>query len=347
MKLGALVLVLVAALLLFAGFETARLPPEAGMGPQPQLPSPRRSLVPTVRIARAVGWSDGVTPVAAEGLEVSAFATGLDHPRWLYRLPNGDVLVAESNSPRRHRGGVVGWVARKAMDFAGAGAPSANRLTLLRDADGDGRAEVREVFARGLNSPLGMALVGGTLYVACTDAHGGHALRAWRHARGRPARDRGGPAGRRAQRPLGAQCHCQRRRKSAVRHRGFGHQHRRCRPRGRTRPCRHPRGGSCGAHAQALRHRPAQPQWPGVGAAHRRAVDRGQRARPAGQRPRARLPRARGGRRFLRLAVELVRRARGCTREAAGRAARGLGARARLRTRRAHGGAGSGVRRRR
>jgi glucose/arabinose dehydrogenase len=152
--------------------ETARLPPSAGEGPQPTLPPPNKTLIPTVNVAPASGWPAGKTPVAANGMRVTAFASGLSHPRWLLVLPNGDVLVAESNAPERPEQGkgVKGWVMKQMMKKAGAGTPSANRITLLRDADGDGVAEARSPFAEGLNSPFGMALVGNTLYVANTDA---------------------------------------------------------------------------------------------------------------------------------------------------------------------------------
>src|SRR5688572_11328205 len=152
--------------------ETARLPPSAGEGPQPSLPPPNKTLIPTVKIAPASGWPSGKTPVAANGMRVSAFASGLSHPRWLHVLPNGDVLVAESSAPPRPEDGkgVKGWAMKKFMKDAGSGVPSANRITLLRDADGDGVAEQRSVFAEGLNSPFGMALVGDALYVANTDA---------------------------------------------------------------------------------------------------------------------------------------------------------------------------------
>jgi glucose/arabinose dehydrogenase len=150
----------------------ARLPFEAGVGPQPTLPPPNPTLLPTLHIAPAKGWPAGATPVAAAGLAVKALATGLDHPRWLYVLPNGDVLVAESNAPPRPEQGtgIKGWIKKLFMKRAGAGVPSANRITLLRDADGDGMAETRTVFLQGLNSPFGMALVGRNLYVANTDA---------------------------------------------------------------------------------------------------------------------------------------------------------------------------------
>jgi len=151
----------------------AALPPEAGYGATPQLPAPRRSLIPQVKIAEAVGWPAGVAPRPAPGLRVQAFATGLDHPRWLYRLPNGDILVAESNAPARpdtRKGGVRDWIAGLIMGRAGAGVPSADRITLLRDADGDGVAELQTPILEGLRSPFGMALVGDRLYVANADA---------------------------------------------------------------------------------------------------------------------------------------------------------------------------------
>lgn len=165
--------ILVGTVVLSACAEQAKLPVEAGIGQNPKLPSPVKGLIPTVNIAPAEGWPDGAAPKASPGLAVTAFASGLDHPRWLYTLPNGDVLVAESNRPADAEGarsGIVGWVMKKVMKRAGAGVPSANRITLLRDADGDGKPEVRTAFLEGLNSPFGMALVGDTLYVANTDA---------------------------------------------------------------------------------------------------------------------------------------------------------------------------------
>ncbi len=146
--------------------------PMAGYGPDPVLPAPHHGLLPTVKIAPAVGWKNGALPSPAVGLKVSAFATGLDHPRWLYVLPNGDVLVAETNAPPKPEDGkgLKGWIMKKEMTRAGAAAPTANRITLLRDADGDGVAEVHTVLLQGLNSPFGMALVGHDLYVANSDA---------------------------------------------------------------------------------------------------------------------------------------------------------------------------------
>ena len=142
------------------------------MGKDPALPPPRETLIPTVHVATAVGWEGGELPTPAPGLLVTPFARGLDHPRWLYVLPNGDVLVAETNAPPRpgRGGGIKAWFMKHFMKQAGAATPSANRITLLRDADGDGIAEVRSPFLENLNSPFGMVLVGDELYVANTDA---------------------------------------------------------------------------------------------------------------------------------------------------------------------------------
>ncbi|HMB42757.1 MAG TPA: sorbosone dehydrogenase family protein, partial [Luteimonas sp.] len=152
--------------------ESATLSVDQGSGPQPTLPPPQHRLIPTIKIATATGWPAGVTPVAASGLTVNAFAANLDHPRWIYVLPNGDVLVAESNAPPKPDDGkgIKGAVMKSAMKRAGAAVASANRITLLRDGDGDGVAETRTVFLADLNSPFGMALVGNTFYVANTDA---------------------------------------------------------------------------------------------------------------------------------------------------------------------------------
>ncbi|MCC7266367.1 MAG: sorbosone dehydrogenase family protein [Caulobacteraceae bacterium] len=141
-----------------------------GYGPDPDLPAPKSSLLPTVKIAKIRGWPEGQTPAAPAGFRVAPLATGLSHPRWLYVLPNGDVLVAETDGPQRKPEGLRGFIASLLMKQAGANQPSANRITLLRDADGDGAAEVRTTFLQGLNSPFGMALAGGQFYVANTDA---------------------------------------------------------------------------------------------------------------------------------------------------------------------------------
>jgi glucose/arabinose dehydrogenase len=162
---------LLIGLLSLSGCESSELSADAGYGPNPQLPPPNPSLIPTINIAKAVGWQAGETPTVAAGLAVNAFASGLQHPRWLYVLPNGDVLVAETNAPPSEGGGGLrGWAMGKVMERAGAGVPSPNRITLLRDADGDGVAELQTPFLEDLNSPFGMALVGENLYIANADA---------------------------------------------------------------------------------------------------------------------------------------------------------------------------------
>ena len=151
----------------------AKLPLTAGIGPNPELPAPKSSLIPTVKVADAKGWSGAEKPTVAAGLVVTAFARQLDHPRSIYVLPNGDVLVAETNGPADRPDndkGIKAWFFRHFQKKAGAAVPSANRITLLRDTDGDGVAETRSVFLDHLYSPFGMALVGDTLYVANSNA---------------------------------------------------------------------------------------------------------------------------------------------------------------------------------
>ncbi|MBP6704776.1 MAG: sorbosone dehydrogenase family protein [Vicinamibacteria bacterium] len=152
--------------------SAARLPLAAGTGVQPVLPPPNRSLIPVINVATAKGWAQGATPTAADGMSVAAFASGLDHPRWLYVLPNGDVLVAETNGPPRPQNnkGIRGWFFKRFQKKAGGAVPSANQITLLRDRNGDGIVETRSIFLKGLHSPFGMVLVGNVIYVANTDA---------------------------------------------------------------------------------------------------------------------------------------------------------------------------------
>jgi glucose/arabinose dehydrogenase len=153
--------------------DSPGLPVEATMGPNPRLPAPEKHLVPTVNIAPAKGWPSGAKPNAPQGFTVSAYASGLDHPRWLYVLPNGDVLVAETDAPVKpdDKKGVKGFVMKEVMKRAGSGArPSANRITLLRGLNADGSAAMKKVFMTNLNSPFGMALIGNDFYVAATDA---------------------------------------------------------------------------------------------------------------------------------------------------------------------------------
>ena len=146
--------------------------PADTVGPHPVIKPVDEHLIPTAQVAKAVGWKPDARPMAAPGVAVNAFASGLHHPRWLYVLPNGDVLVAETNEPPKpeDKKGVEAAAMGVLQKKAGAAAPTPNRIILLRDADGDGVAEVRAVFIDALHSPFGMALVGNDLYVADTDA---------------------------------------------------------------------------------------------------------------------------------------------------------------------------------
>jgi glucose/arabinose dehydrogenase len=144
----------------------------AGFGPNPNLPPPHTTLIPTLNVAPAKPWPGGTMPTAAAGFGVVAYAKGLDHPRWLTTLPNGDVLVAQSNTPAQHdpHTGVKGWITTQFQKRAGAGVKSPDCIILLRDTNGDGVADMRTVFIDKLHSPFGMVLVGDDLYVANTDA---------------------------------------------------------------------------------------------------------------------------------------------------------------------------------
>lgn len=152
--------------------DTSKLPEQASHGPSPTIPEPVTSWIPTIKVAKAVGWPEGVKPKPAAGMNVNAFASGFDHPRWVYVLPNGDVLVAESNAPPKEEGGSGprAWAQQVVMWWAGAKPKSANRITLVRDKDGDGVGETKTVFLKDLMSPFGMALIGDNLYVANADA---------------------------------------------------------------------------------------------------------------------------------------------------------------------------------
>src|ERR1700683_5395021 len=134
--------VAILALPLAACGEPDTVAAEQTFGPSPTLPEPQKSWIPTVNVAAAIGWPAGGKPTAANGMAVTAFATGLDHPRTLYVLPNGDVLVAETNEPPKtdDTRGIKGWITKMVVNRAGAGTATANRITLLRDADGSGTA---------------------------------------------------------------------------------------------------------------------------------------------------------------------------------------------------------------
>ena len=161
------------ALMVAACGNPKALPEAEGFGANPSLPEARQQKIPLVKIAPAVGWPEGETPVAAQGLKVQAFARDLAHPRWVYELPNGDILVAESDAPPKpedKKGGLKSWIQGLVMKRAGSQTPSADRITLLRDADGDGVAETRSILLENLTSPFGMALVADRLFVANADA---------------------------------------------------------------------------------------------------------------------------------------------------------------------------------
>ncbi|MBX7541513.1 PQQ-dependent sugar dehydrogenase [Qipengyuania sphaerica] len=172
-KLGIALLVLIVILAIFAYAvtrgDTADVPFDEVTGTDPTLQDPDAETFPTVAIADPVGWADGEKPVAAEGLAVQRFAEGLDHPRTLYALPNGDILVSLTRSPNQKGGGLTGWIANMLMTKAGANGPSANQVVLLRDTDGDGTAETRSVLVDGLDSPSGIAWADDTLYIANHD----------------------------------------------------------------------------------------------------------------------------------------------------------------------------------
>ena len=164
---------LVAIVMLCAGCgASARLSVNDGTGTHPVLPEPKTSVIPKIKVVTAKGWAAGEAPTAAEGLAVNAFSHDLDHPRWVYVLPNGDVLVAETNAPPRPEDGkgIKGRLFKHFQKKAGGAVPSANRITLLRDTNGDGVADVHSIFLSNLTSPFGMVLVGDQLYIANTDA---------------------------------------------------------------------------------------------------------------------------------------------------------------------------------
>ena len=166
------ILAMGASISLLAGCgEESSLPKGADVGSSPTIAKPTETMIPTVNVAPAKGWEGGQTPTAADGLKVNAFARGLNHPRSILVLPNGDVLVAESNAPPKEQSqGIRGFVMKMVMDRAGAGVPSPNKVILLRDKDGDGTAEVRTDYIEGLKSPFGLALIGDRLYVANADS---------------------------------------------------------------------------------------------------------------------------------------------------------------------------------
>jgi glucose/arabinose dehydrogenase len=159
-----------AGLLALSACGPATAPPSTQYGANPILPAPHQYVLPPTRIATPVGWGRTETPTAAAGLEVAAFATGFEHPRQVYTLPNGDVLVVETNGPAAPVNRPKDWLFGFFQNRAGSSAPGGNRITLLRDANGDGKPELRSIFLDHLNAPFGVVLVGDQLYVADTDA---------------------------------------------------------------------------------------------------------------------------------------------------------------------------------
>ena len=236
----------------------------------------------------AQGWAAGQLPAAAPGLKVNAFAAGLKHPRWIQVLPNGDVTVAEAccrPAARRARCSTTRWWPRCAAPPRIGDSP--NRITLLRDADGDGVAEQRHAFLENLNQPFGMALVGDTFYVGNTDG-----VVAFPYTPGATRITGAGPPADAASSPAAtghAAC-CPAPTAAALRRRGLAEQHRRARHGGRRGPRLHLRTRPAHRSLPHLRRRPAQPGRPGLGADHRPAVDGGQRTRRPGRRDAARLP---------------------------------------------------------
>ena len=162
-----------AATLSLMGCSSGSNDPFVGFGPSPPLQAPRKTLIPTVGVPDVVGWPVGAAPRAPAGFIVTRYAEGLDHPRWLLTLPNGDVLASlsasEPSKANKSNQGIKGFFQRMLMKKAGAAKPSPNKIVLLRDADGDGVAETKSDFATGLKQPFGMTLVGGLLYVANSD----------------------------------------------------------------------------------------------------------------------------------------------------------------------------------
>ena len=171
-KICALALTCASALTLAACNDDSSFNPQDQVGPNPPLPEPQQFLFPPMRLSKIVGWKEGEKPTVAQGLKIEALATGLQHPRSLYVLPNGDVLVVELKSPgvqpiARPKDLIMGWI--ELMVTSGGDTGPSNRITLLRYGD-DGRPQTRTVFLDHLHSPFGVALVGSDLYVASTDA---------------------------------------------------------------------------------------------------------------------------------------------------------------------------------
>ena len=158
------------ALLLLAACSPKIASPNTQYGANPALPKPHQYLIPPMRVPPGVGWKNGAAPVVPAGLKIQTFASGFEHPRMVYTLPNGDVLVVETNGPPAPIYRPKDYIEGKVKALAGSSAPAGNRIILLRDSKGTGVPDVRTVFIDHLNSPFGVVLVGGDLYVADTDA---------------------------------------------------------------------------------------------------------------------------------------------------------------------------------
>jgi glucose/arabinose dehydrogenase len=157
---------------LLAGCDDESFDPTSQIGSNPVLPEPHQYLFPPMHLSSATGWQSSEKPTGGPGLKVEAIATGLEHPRSLYVLPNGDILIVESKAPpaqpiSRPKDLVMQWMEFRTTSTA---ASKSNRITLLRNPDGTGGAQVRSIFLDNLNSPFGIALVGNDLYIANTDA---------------------------------------------------------------------------------------------------------------------------------------------------------------------------------
>jgi glucose/arabinose dehydrogenase len=159
-----------AGLLVLAACGQEVAPPSTQYGANPELPAPQQYILPPMRVARAIGWGNAQTPAVPAGLEVRAFATGFEHPRSVYALPNGDVLVVETDGPNAPVNRPKDYVMGLFQNMGGSGTPGGNRIILLRDVNGDGQPDIRTIFLDHLNSPFGVVLVGDQLYVANTDA---------------------------------------------------------------------------------------------------------------------------------------------------------------------------------
>jgi hypothetical protein len=307
-------------------------PQGPAVGGTPVIPPAKPQGIPTLKMPTAEGWAPGRTPVAAPGLEVNAFATGLRHPRWLHVLPDGAVLAAEALNVTGTVSSLFDYAMYSTMRRAAAVGVSPNRITLLRDTDGDGVAETRETFLEGLNQPFGMALVGDTFYVGNTDG-----VVAFPYA---PGASRITAPGRRIARfepgghwtrsllpsPDGSRLYVGVGSLSNIGEKGMEAEE--------GRAAIHEIDLASG-RSRVLRLGPAQPGGPGLGAPDGRALDGGQRARRAGRRDAARLPDLGARGRLLRLAVLLLGRDGGRA-GAAGPGPGRAGDHAGLRARRAH-----------